>query len=154
MTASLVLALAFQILRLRPAIFLIKKILHHICFHENFGTFSRIAILQNTSEGIKYFGDGIKRINLFQPNAPFLYPLKTSYENGIFHWYVVSPTCGIYDIAFRKSFSLSLLISTPSILRVPLVGPSLNSIDIIELLPAPVRPTIPIYEKANKCISK
>ena len=57
-------------------------------------------------------------------------------------------TCGIMEIFRRRSCSPRLAILTPSMMMDPLAASTIrNRANVMELLPAPVRPTIPIWWK-------
>ena len=81
----------------------------------------------------KYFGD-------IENNNNIGYHLHHVINVDIFH------TWGIMARFLLRSCSPSLAISTPSIMMTPLAASTMRkSANVMELLPAPVRPTIPTW---------
>lgn len=58
-------------------------------------------------------------------------------------------TCGMIDSFSLKSCNPISQIDTPSMVSFPLGSASRNKADINDDLPAPVRPTIPIYSNSR-----
>ena len=68
--------------------------------------------------------------------------------NIVFYNYSLSQlTCGIIDTFSLKSCNPISLIDTPSIFILPCGSARRNKADIRDDLPAPVRPTIPIFKR-------
>lgn len=63
-------------------------------------------------------------------------------------------TCGIMDILWRRVCSPISDVRKPSIVILPSGSASRNKAEIRELLPAPVRPTMPTYNRQNCFISQ
>lgn len=60
------------------------------------------------------------------------------------------PTCGMMDMFWRRVCRPSSEVRNPSIIILPSGSASRNKAEIRVLLPAPVRPTMPTYEREEK----